>query len=215
MLQPSQPVTNPKVPQLPLHWALKPGLRAVETGRPFNALSPRKTGNIGAMRAVRLHPFFPGSQSRWEQTSSTSQQRESRARTLGLPQESRAEVQHLNQVSKKEPRMEASTHGEKRHNKAYSAVLRGLDPDLLESRKSLFNGFNSNGFSVTSLLSSLQRKCQKLCSRASQKCYPLNSYCTWCHQPPAICCQPTFRMLPLITPPARALCRATLSLPPP
>nr|KAF6454679.1 hypothetical protein HJG63_000752 [Rousettus aegyptiacus] len=60
-----------------------------------------------------------------------------------------------------------------------------------------------------------KRKCQKLCSRASQKCYPLNSYCTWCHQPPAICCQPTFRMLPLITPPARALCRATLSLPPP
>lgn len=119
MLQPSQPVTNPKVPQLPLHWALKPGLRAVETGRPFNALSPRKTGNIGAMRAVRLHPFFPGSQSRWEQTSSTSQQRESRVRTLRLTWEGRTEVQKLSQVSKEEPRLEASSQRGKRHHKSF------------------------------------------------------------------------------------------------
>ncbi|XP_004765880.2 anthrax toxin receptor-like [Mustela putorius furo] len=44
---------------------------------------------------------------------------------------------------------------------------------------------------------------------------PLNSCCEQCQYPPTIYSQPPSMTLPLISPPSEALCRTTLSLPPP
>nr|KAF6294147.1 hypothetical protein mPipKuh1_009745 [Pipistrellus kuhlii] len=55
----------------------------------------------------------------------------------------------------------------------------------------------------------------QICSQLPSRMYPLNSLRSWCQQHSQICSQLPSRMLPLIPPTARALCRTTLSLPPP
>ncbi|XP_034879422.1 anthrax toxin receptor-like [Mirounga leonina] len=58
--------------------------------------------------------------------------------------------------------------------------------------------------------------CRQLpCLPPNQGCFPLNSCCSECQHPPTIYSHPPSRMLPLISPSAEALCRPTLSLPPP
>ncbi|XP_058552919.1 anthrax toxin receptor-like [Neofelis nebulosa] len=54
-----------------------------------------------------------------------------------------------------------------------------------------------------------------ICLPPSQECFPLNSCCSQCQHPSFICSQPPSRMLSLLPPPAHALSRTTLSLPPP
>nr|XP_023504285.1 anthrax toxin receptor-like isoform X2 [Equus caballus] len=54
-----------------------------------------------------------------------------------------------------------------------------------------------------------------ICLRPSQESFPLNSCCSRGQPLRAICSRPASRMLPLIPPHAQALCRTTLSLPPP
>uniref|UniRef100_A0A3Q2IBW7 VWFA domain-containing protein n=1 Tax=Equus caballus TaxID=9796 RepID=A0A3Q2IBW7_HORSE len=54
-----------------------------------------------------------------------------------------------------------------------------------------------------------------ICLQPSQESIPLNSCCSRCQHPPVICSRPASRMLSLIPPHAQALCRTTLSLPPP
>lgn len=199
----------------------------MESAHPFSILSPTKTGNAGAAEAFRTCPCFPGSQLREENTNSTSQQREIRVRTLGLPGEG---FQLQNRVSK-EPRLEeAGTQGAKGITKAHPVVPMGLDPNPLERRETQLS-VPIQMASQRPLFSSLQRRCvnfslmkpylrqlpcsTKTCLGPSQECFPLNSCCSRCHQTPSLCPQPPSRMLPLIPPTTRALCRATLSLPPP
>ncbi|XP_070327083.1 uncharacterized protein [Odocoileus virginianus] len=54
-----------------------------------------------------------------------------------------------------------------------------------------------------------------ICLQPSQECFPLNINCPNHQYPPPICPQPPSRMLPLIPPTARKLCRSSMSLPPP
>ncbi|XP_047558631.1 anthrax toxin receptor-like isoform X5 [Lutra lutra] len=62
----------------------------------------------------------------------------------------------------------------------------------------------------------LKPLCRQLpCLPPNQGCFPLNICCAQCHYPPTIYSQPPSMTLPLISPPAEALCRTTLSLPPP
>ncbi|XP_008517479.1 anthrax toxin receptor-like [Equus przewalskii] len=55
----------------------------------------------------------------------------------------------------------------------------------------------------------------KICLAPSQECFSLHSCCSRCQHPQAICSRPASRMLPMIPPHAQALCRTTLSHPPP
>ncbi|XP_068404127.1 anthrax toxin receptor-like isoform X2 [Eschrichtius robustus] len=55
----------------------------------------------------------------------------------------------------------------------------------------------------------------KICLQPSQECFPLSSCCSHGQHLPPIRSQSLSRMLPLIPPTARKLCRSTLSLPPP
>ncbi|CAI9177768.1 unnamed protein product [Rangifer tarandus platyrhynchus] len=54
-----------------------------------------------------------------------------------------------------------------------------------------------------------------ICLQPSQECFPLNINSSDHQYPPPICPQPPSRMLPLIPPTARKLCRSSMSLPPP
>ncbi|XP_070637903.1 uncharacterized protein [Bos indicus] len=54
-----------------------------------------------------------------------------------------------------------------------------------------------------------------ICLQPSQECFPLNINCSDHQYPPPICPQPPSKMLPLIPPTARKLCRSSMSLPPP
>lgn len=90
----------------------------------------------------------------------------------------------------------------------------------------------SNGPSTTfSLFSSRQGRCfnftlvrppyrpvpcsPKICLPPSQACFPINGCYSRCQHPAAVCSRLPSRMLPLISPPTRAVCGTTLSLPPP
>ncbi|XP_059889459.1 anthrax toxin receptor-like [Delphinus delphis] len=55
----------------------------------------------------------------------------------------------------------------------------------------------------------------KVCLQPSQECFSVNSCCSRCQYPPPVCSRLPFRMQPLISPPARPCCGATLSLQPP
>ncbi|XDA89740.1 hypothetical protein R6Z07F_019343 [Ovis aries] len=54
-----------------------------------------------------------------------------------------------------------------------------------------------------------------ICLQPSQECFPLNINCSDHQYPPPICPQPPSKILPLIPPTARKLCRSSMSLPPP
>ncbi|TEA39151.1 hypothetical protein DBR06_SOUSAS13510064 [Sousa chinensis] len=55
----------------------------------------------------------------------------------------------------------------------------------------------------------------KVCLQPSQECFSVNSCCSRCQYPPPVCSRLPSRMQPLISPPARPCCGATLSLQPP
>ncbi|XP_045639190.1 anthrax toxin receptor-like [Ursus americanus] len=55
----------------------------------------------------------------------------------------------------------------------------------------------------------------KICLPPSQACFPINGCYSRCQHPAAVCSRLPSRMLPLISPPTRAVCGTTLSLPPP
>ncbi|KAB0389265.1 hypothetical protein E2I00_007888 [Balaenoptera physalus] len=55
----------------------------------------------------------------------------------------------------------------------------------------------------------------KVCLQPSRECFSVNSCCSRCQCPPPVCSRLPSRMQPLISPPARPRCGATLSLQPP
>ncbi|XP_036683973.1 LOW QUALITY PROTEIN: anthrax toxin receptor-like [Balaenoptera musculus] len=55
----------------------------------------------------------------------------------------------------------------------------------------------------------------KVCLQPSRECFSINSCCSRCQCPPARCSRLPSRMQPLVSPPARPRCGATLSLQPP
>ncbi|KAF3827706.1 hypothetical protein GH733_000941 [Mirounga leonina] len=56
--------------------------------------------------------------------------------------------------------------------------------------------------------------CPKICPPPTQTCLPLNNCCSRYQHSPPMCSQIPSRMLPLISPPTRAVYGTTLSLPP-
>ncbi|XP_073734774.1 anthrax toxin receptor-like isoform X1 [Callorhinus ursinus] len=57
--------------------------------------------------------------------------------------------------------------------------------------------------------------CPKICLPPTQTCFPLNSCCSQYQHSPPMCSRVPSRMLPLVSPPTRAVCGTTLSLPSP
>ncbi|XP_059755612.1 anthrax toxin receptor-like [Balaenoptera ricei] len=55
----------------------------------------------------------------------------------------------------------------------------------------------------------------KVCLQPSRECFSVNSCCSRCQCPPPVCSRLPSRMQPLVSPPARPRCGATLSLQPP